>query len=244
MVDQWPRDEVLQLIASENNLSETAFILADAHEYQLRWFTPTQEVPLCGHATLAAGFVIMNNLEQGRAEVHFTSLSGLLTVRKDGHWFELDLPSFDALPKGDVPAALEAGLQFEAGEVFRTEGDTNYFVIVDDEAIVRNLQPRLEALATLHPYGVAVSAPGREADFVSRYFAPSYGIPEDPVTGSIHAALTPYWARRFGRTMLRAMQLSARGGELRCTLERGRVLVAGQAAQYLDGHIEVPTCTG
>ena len=239
-LEAWLPDDLLQAIAAENNLSETAFFVPDGAGYHLRWFTPAQEVPLCGHATLAAGHTILTRLRPELDEVGFQTLSGPLRVRRDGDWFELDLPSYTLVRVDSPPAALAEGLGIEVREVFEVKGkDPNYYVIVDDEATVRGLRPRFDVLATLHPQAVAVSAPGRKADFVSRYFAPGFGIPEDPVTGSTHAALTPYWAECLGRTTLSAAQLSRRGGELRCRVVGDRVRVAGRAAPYLEGTITV-----
>lgn len=239
-LERWLPDNVLQAIAAENNLAETAFFVPEGQGYHLRWFTPTQEVPLCGHATLAAAFAILTLLGREQEPLQFRTLSGTLTVRRDEDWLELDLPRYTPVPLEQVPEALDAGLGIAANEALRVEQDPNYYVIVADEAAVRGVRPRLDLLAGLHPYGVVVSAPGRTTDFVSRYFAPSYGIPEDPVTGSVHAALTPYWAARLQRTSLRAAQLSRRGGEIRCRLLGERVGVAGQAAVYLEGTITVP----
>ena len=239
-LEQWLPDPVLQAIAAENNLAETAFFVPDGEAYRLRWFTPTREVPLCGHATIAAAFAIFARLRPDQEQISFLTLSGPLTVRRDGGWFELDLPRYAPAEVEQPPAALAAGLGTEPTTVLRVEEDPNYYVVLADEEAILGVRPRHDVLATLHPYGVAVTAPGRNADFVSRYFAPSYGIPEDPVTGSIHAALTPYWAARLGRSSLRAAQLSARGGELRCRLGAGRVQVAGRAASYLEGTITVP----
>lgn len=240
LLERWPADGLLQAIAAENNLAETAFFVPDGAGYRLRWFTPTQEVPLCGHATLAAACIILTRLRPELEEVRFQTLSGPLAVRRDGEWLELDLPRYTLSRVEQPPAALAAGLGIDTSVVFSVEENPDYYVMTADEDTVRGVRPRLDLLAALHPYGVAVSAPGGGTDFVSRYFAPSYGIPEDPVTGSIHAALTPYWSARLGRSTLRAAQLSARGGELRCRLLAERVRVAGRAAAYLEGTISVP----
>lgn len=240
-LERWLPDSLLQAIAAENNLPETAFFVPDGTGYHLRWFTPIQEVPLCGHATLATAFTILTRLRPDLQAVQFQTLSGPLTVQRDAEWFELDLPRYTPVRVEQAPSTLEAGLGIGASDILRVEQDPNYYVIVADEEIVRGVHPRLDVLAGLHPYGVVVSAPGRTVDFVSRYFAPSYGIPEDPVTGSIHAALTPYWAARLQRSTLRAAQLSRRGGELRCRLVGERVRVAGRATAYLEGTITVPS---
>jgi PhzF family phenazine biosynthesis protein len=238
-LEHWLPNDLLQSIAAENNLAETAFFVANETGYHLRWFTPTQEVPLCGHATLASAFIVFNRLRPNLSEVRFETLSGPLSVSRDDGWLVLDLPRYTAIHEEQAPPQLQRGLGVHVVEVFRVDDDPNFFAVVDDEETVRQVQPRMDALAELHPYGVGVTAAGTSADFVSRYFAPSYGIPEDPVTGSTHAALTPFWASRLHRTTLRALQLSKRGGELRCELLDERVRVAGQAAEYLEGTISV-----
>jgi PhzF family phenazine biosynthesis protein len=237
-------DETLQAIAAENNLAETAFLTSDDSGYGLRWFTPTEEVPLCGHATLATAHAIFRHLDPGAQSVQFATATGPIVVRADGAWLELDLPRFDAETVPTPPAALIEGLGMTLLDVRRVDADPNYYVRLQREHEVASVEPDLDTLAELHPYGVAVTAPGDAVDFVSRYFAPGSGIPEDPVTGSIHAALTPYWACRLGRDSLVARQLSHRGGELRCRLDGDRVRVAGQAAPYLSGTINVPTDPG
>ena len=239
-LERWLPEETLQSIAAENNLAETAFFVAEERGYHLRWFTPTQEVPLCGHATLASAFVVFTRLRPELREVHFQTLSGPLSVVRDGDWLMLDLPRYSPVHSQDKLVDLERGLGVHVIEAFRVDDDPNYFAVVADAETVRQVHPRLDVLAQLHPYGVAVTAPGENADFVSRYFAPSYGIAEDPATGSIHAALTPYWSAQLHRTTMRALQLSHRGGELRCELLDQRVRVAGQAFEYLEGHITVP----
>lgn len=238
-LEGWLPDSVLQAIAAENNLSETAFFapLAKGGAYRLRWFTPQQEVPLCGHATLATAFVVFTEMAPERTAVTFESASGRLTVRRREGLLVMDFPALAMAVCPEPPADLVAGLGREPAAVYRVEADANYFAIYDDEEAVRSLAPDLGRLAALHPYGVAVSAPGREADCVSRYFAPSYGIPEDPVTGSIHCALVPYWAERLGRARIHAVQASARGGALFCTDRGERVEIGGTAVKYLEGTI-------
>lgn len=236
----WLPDATLRAVAAENNLSETAFLIPDRDPVPLRWFTPTEEVPLCGHATLAAGYVVLEVLSPDREAVDFDSESGRLTVRRSDHGYALDFPAVPSEPVAAPPDALVHGLGFTPVEIRVTRGDPNYLVIVDDEDAVAGAAPDLRRLEELHPHGVAVSAPGRSADFVSRYFAPSYGIYEDPVTGSIHCALGPYWARRFGRSDLTAVQLSARRGRLGVVVAGERVQLAGRAVQYLTGEILLP----
>jgi PhzF family phenazine biosynthesis protein len=239
-LQRWLPEATLQSIAAENNLAETAFFVPDDPGYHLRWFTPTQEVPLCGHATLASAFIVFNRLQPDLRNVHFHTLSGPLSVARDGDWLVLDLPRYAPVHSQDKLPELERGLGVHVIEAFRVDDDPNYYAVVSDEETVRQVHPQLDVLAALHPYGVCVTAAGPSADFVSRYFAPSYGIPEDPATGSIHAALTPYWNAQLHRTTMRALQLSHRGGELRCELLDERVRVAGQAFEYLEGQITVP----
>lgn len=236
----WLPDETLQAVAGENNLSETAFLLPDRDPIPLRWFTPTEEVPLCGHATLAAGFVVLTFLAPERDAVSFSSKSGPLRVAREERGFSLDFPAVAMERVERVPDELVDGLHVEPAEVWTTPADPNYVAILDGEAAVAGLRPDLSLLERLHPHGVAVSAAGTSADFVSRYFAPGYGIPEDPVTGSIHCALGPYWAGRLGRASLDAAQLSRRGGRLRVRVAEGRVHLTGGAACYLTGEIHLP----
>jgi PhzF family phenazine biosynthesis protein len=236
----WEPDALLQAIAAENNLSETAFLVWPADPVPLRWFTPRQEVPLCGHATLASGLVVLACLAPERDSVTFATRSGALVVRREAGTFAMDFPALAVEPVGRVPAALREGLGVDADQVLVTREDPNYFVLLEDEGAVAALHPDPRALERLHPFGVAVSAPGRSADFVSRYFAPSYGIPEDPVTGSIHCALGPCWAERLGRGSLTARQLSSRGGDLALEVRGDRVELRGKAVCYLEGEVLLP----
>jgi predicted PhzF superfamily epimerase YddE/YHI9 len=238
-LDEWLEDAHLQAIAEENNLSETAFLVRRGEAYHLRWFTPVEEVPLCGHATLAAAWVAFFRLDPPGETLTFRTASGVLeATRADDGLITLSLPRL--VPERCAPPpGLVEGLVLAPAEVLVTAGDLNYYAVYESEARVRDLSPRLGVLEGLHPYGVAVSAPGTRADFVSRYFAPGYGIPEDPVTGSIHCALAPYWSARLGRKRLRAMQLSRRGGVLACEVAGDRILLSGRAVPYLDGRITI-----
>jgi len=236
-LDAWLPDTILQAIAAENNLAETAFFVPNGGGYHLRWFTPRQEVPLCGHATLATAYVILRHLTPQASRVEFTTLSGPLAVTRAEAGFVLDFPRLDPEPVTSPPLALIRGLGGEPVEVLKFSVDPNFYAVFADESEVRSLRPNLTVLESLHPFGVVVTAPGTATDFVSRYFAPSYGIPEDPVTGSIHCVLTPYWATRVGRTELTAWQASERGGSLRCRLEGDRVYLTGSAVLYLQGTI-------
>ncbi len=190
----WLDDSLLQAVAAENNLSETAFFVPAGHHYELRWFTPRCEVKLCGHATLASAFVVLQILETGRDSVRFeTRRSGALTVRRDGNLLAMDFPALAPWACTAAPTALIEGLGKAPAAVVQIEDD--YFAAYESQEEVRGIRPDFRLLEKLHPAGVAITAPGDDADFVSRFFAPSYGIPEDPVTGSTHCSLAPYWAQ-------------------------------------------------
>ena len=233
----WLPDATLQQIAAENNLSETAFFVGGKEAYELRWFTPAVEVDLCGHATLASAWVVFHSLDPSAQVADFTSKSGPLRVARSGDMLVLDFPARPPEPTS-VPDGLVAALSQPPQELWRAHD--NYFAVYDTEDQVRALRPDMAALRGLGPFGVAATAPGTSSDFVSRYFAPSFGIDEDPVTGSTHCTLTPYWARRLGKDRLHALQVSARGGELFCLPRGDRVTIAGRAVKYLQGVIEVP----
>jgi PhzF family phenazine biosynthesis protein len=233
---EWLDDGLLQAVAAENNLSETAFFVPRGEQYELRWFTPRSEVKLCGHATLASAFVILQILETKRDSVRFeTRASGALTVTRDGDLLAMDFPALAPWACTDPPAALSEGLGKVPLEVVQIED--NYFAVFEKEEEVKSLRPDLRLLEELHPAGVAVTAPGKDCDFVSRYFAPSYGIPEDPVTGSTHCSLAPYWAKRLRKTKLHARQISERGGELWCEVRSERVILRGNAVLTLQGDL-------
>jgi len=234
-LDRWLPDATLQAIAAENNLSETAFFVSREGGHDIRWFTPLVEVDLCGHATLAAAHVILRHLEPGRPDVRFGSASGPLAVRREGELLALDFPSRPPEPCAPLPGLVEA-LGRVPGEVGKSR---DWMVVYECEEDVRTLRPDFGRLAALELFGVIVTAPGAEADFVSRYFAPREGVPEDPVTGSAHCTLVPYWSRRLGQAVLRARQVSARGGELFCEDRGARVRIAGRAVTYLDGFCEI-----
>jgi PhzF family phenazine biosynthesis protein len=235
----WLDDELMQKIAAENNLSETAFFVPGEARRGLRWFTPEAEVKLCGHATLASAFTIFTELEPRRDEVRFDTLSGELAVTRRGEQLVMDFPCWRLERVDASPAALTEGLQAAPLEVLATAARDNFFVVLDSETDVEALIPDMRLLASLHPAGVAVTAPGRDADFVCRYFAPSYGIPEDPGTGSIQCGLVPYWAERLGKTSLRSLQVSRRGAEFVSELRGGRTFISGRAVKYLEGWIEI-----
>jgi PhzF family phenazine biosynthesis protein len=235
-LQHWLDDAVLQAIASENNLSETAFFVATGSRYELRWFTPVAEVDLCGHATLASAYVLFELLGHAQPAITFATRSGELIVTRRGERLAMDFPT--RRPRRcAVPAALIAGLGLTPIEVLAAE---DYIAVLEHEQQVRELQPDLSLLSTLDLRGVAITAPGSEADFVSRFFAPKHGIPEDPVTGSLHCALTPYWAERLGKQTMIARQVSRRGGTLLCELAGDRVVLSGYAVKFMEGEIEVP----
>lgn len=243
-LERWLDDAVLQAIAAENNLAETAFFVPQDDGYRLRWFTPKNEVDLCGHATLASAAVVFGRLRPEAGSVAFSTRSGPLTVTREGDLLALDFPAIPAEPSAMPPPALIEGL----GQTpTATLVASNYMAVFAAPGEVASLEPDMAALAQLHPAGVIVTAPGGNAagagdaapDFVSRFFAPSHGIPEDSVTGSAHCTLVPYWSARLGRTRLLAHQISARGGTLFCEDRGDRVRIAGRVVPYLEGTITV-----
>jgi len=231
---KWLDDALMQKIAAENNLSETAFFVPRGSDYELRWFTPTIEVDLCGHATLAAAFVVFSELNFRGDSVRFHSQSGPLAVSRSTDILTLDFPSRPASPCA-TPKALIDGLGAKPIEVSKAR---DYFAVFASAREVSALQPDFGLLGTLDEK-VIVTAPGDDCDFVSRFFAPTMGINEDPVTGSAHCTLVPYWAQRLGKKKLHARQVSKRGGELYCEDADGRVRIGGKAVLYLRGEIEV-----
>lgn len=236
-LEKWLPAARMQKVAAENNLAETAFLVGGGGRYKLRWFTPALEVDLCGHATLASAWVVMNVMEKRLSQVAFSTRSGTLRVEKVGRdLLSMDFPSRPPQACA-APPALLAGLGRRPREVWSSR---DYMAVYDREDDVRALQPDMEKLRTLDRLGVIATARGRKVDFVSRFFAPKAGIPEDPVTGSAHCTLIPYWAERLGKHELRARQVSARVGDLECRLQGDRVTMAGQAVLYLKGTIDVP----
>jgi PhzF family phenazine biosynthesis protein len=235
-LEQWLDDATLQAIAAENNLSETAFFVGANGAYEIRWMTPTEEVDLCGHATLASGWVVMNELEPGRHQVAFRSKSGPLQVLARGERLALDFPSRPPQPADGARPLLAEALGRAPSLLFTSR---DYLAVFDSEAEVRALQPDMAKTAALDRLGVIVTAPGSDCDFVSRFFVPGAGIPEDPVTGSAHCTLVPYWSKRLGKPSLFARQVSKRGGELWCEDRGERVEIAGHAAKFLEGVIEL-----
>ncbi len=244
VLDEPLPDELMQAIAAENNLSETAFVLRGVDGLSIRWFTPTDEVPFCGHATLASAHILMT--EYGvPGPLHLTTRKvGMLSVTRKGDRYELDLPRYDATPLDPVPPALTA--IFPGGWKAALRNFENIFVVLDDAASVRAFTPDFALIRSLGAGGLGITAQGGRdhdgaaVDFTSRYFAPSHGIDEDPVTGSAHATLAPYWAAALGRDSLTACQASARGGRIGCRVTAKRVCLTGQAVTYLKGTIRVP----
>ena len=236
LLDEPIDDRVMKNIAAENNLSETAFVLESGDAFALRWFSPTQEVDFCGHATLAAAHVLRTERNiSGR--LSFATRAGMLVVEPLAtNRYRLDIPRMNGRELAVVPENLQS---VHESPISMFMNEENYFVEFPSEREVRAYVPDLAALADLHPYGLAITSASDRVDFVSRYFAPSYGIPEDPVTGSTHATLVPYWAKRFGKERLIAEQCSRRGGKLECTLMPERVLLDGSAATYLSGFIQI-----
>jgi predicted PhzF superfamily epimerase YddE/YHI9 len=236
-LESWLPDATMQAIAAENNLAETAFFAPERGDYALRWFTPTVEVDLCGHATLASGHVVFNFIEPKRDSVSFhTVKAGTLTVGRRGDLLVMDFPARPP-QRCEPPAGLLTALGGAPREVLRAR---DHLVVYDSAAEVIALRPDLVALGDVDCWAAIVTAPGQNGvDFVSRFFAPAQGVPEDPVTGSAHCTLVPYWAQRLRKAAFEAQQVSRRGGALHCTLDGDRVGIGGKAVTYLEGQIEV-----
>lgn len=235
LLESWLDEEHMQAIAAENNLSETAFVVGGNGSYEIRWFTPSQEVDLCGHATLASGYIVAHRVESACDEVRFVSASGPLVVRRVGDSMQLDFPSRPPVPCTPPDGMIEA-LGCSAIETSRSR---DHLVLLRSEEEVRAVSPDFYQLGQCDCFGVIVTSPGDSCDFVSRFFAPAVGVPEDPVTGSAHCTLVPFWAERLGKRDLNARQVSRRGGAIRCSLERDRVLLSGKAVLYLEGAINI-----
>jgi predicted PhzF superfamily epimerase YddE/YHI9 len=236
-LDAWLPDATMRAIAAENNLAETAFFVPEGSDYALRWFTPTVEVDLCGHATLASGHIVFSFLEPKRESVSFRTLkAGTLAVSRLADMLVMDFPARPAIP-AEAPPGLFAALGGKPREVLRAR---DHVIVYGSAAEAAALTPDFAALAKVDCWAAIATAPGDNGiDFVSRFFAPAQGVPEDPVTGSSHCTLVPYWAKRLGKTELNARQLSRRGGALTCALKGDRVSIAGRAVLYLEGQISV-----
>jgi PhzF family phenazine biosynthesis protein len=238
-LDAWLPDATLQAIAAENNLAETAFLIGSGRQWQLRWFTPAIEVVLCGHATLASGYIVDRHLSPGGSgEIAFDTQSGRLTVVPEGERYRLSLPAYKPKAVND-PAILAAVTEALGVKPQALVQDRMMLALLADQAAVEGLRPDMRRVAQLPSDGIIVTGPGGDADFVSRYFVPQAGIDEDPVTGSAHCLLAPFWAERLGKRDFFARQVSKRGGELWLKLEGERVQMAGKVQPYLEGRIVV-----
>ncbi len=235
-LNEWLPDEVMQQIAKENNLAETAFFVKSDKGFALRWFTPEYEIDLCGHATLASAHILFTELAYNGDTIHFETVkAGVLSVKKDGDKYTMDFPSRPPIPI-EIPNGLTESLGKKPIAILRSR---DYFVVYENEDDIISITPDFFALSKMDTVGVIITAPGKKSDFVSRFFAPGAGIPEDPVTGSAHCNLIPYWAKKLGKNKLHAYQLSARKGELWCELKGDRVLMSGKAITYLKGEIYI-----
>lgn len=240
-LDNWLSDDVMQSIAAENNLSETVFFVPntysspDTPRYEIRWFTPTIEVDLCGHATLATAYVLYHCLGYSRDQVVFDSRSGELVVKHKDGLFTLDFPAQPPIAC-DIPKFLSEGLGVN---ILECHSHSDYVAVVEDEATLASITPDFSALSNLDKRGVIVTAPAKGCDFVARFFAPNAGIFEDPVTGSAYTQLTPYWSNRLNKTQLSAQQLSQRKGSLYCEDKGERILISGYGVKYMEGEIEI-----
>ena len=234
-LEEWFADETLLKMAQQHNQSETAFFVRTDEGFELRWFTTQSEINLCGHATLAASHVIFEYLDYPKTEITFsTRCVGNLTVKRNGDWLTLNFPAWSTEAIDQPPAALFSALGISGAKEVRLGRD--YLVVLDSQQQVEELTPDIPAMLPLDKM-VCVTAPGEQYDFVSRFFCPGEGVPEDPVTGSTHCMLIPYWSEKLAKTRLNARQVSARGGDLRCELIGDRVLISGQATLYLKGKI-------
>ena len=241
LLENWLPDDIMQNIAAENNLSETAFLVKQDGYYDLRWFTPTLEVDLCGHATLASAFVLFEDAERAEAEIKFKTVSGLLAVVRKNELLYLDFPSRPVIAC-PMYETFEKALGVKPTATYKA---FDFLVLVDDQEVLRNIAPDFALLKQIKKeaglyddsFGIIVTAKGSDCDFVSRFFAPNAGINEDPVTGRAHCSLIPYWSERLEKTTLTARQLSKRGGVLYCEDHGERVLIGGKAVRYMEGNI-------
>jgi PhzF family phenazine biosynthesis protein len=238
-LNAWLDDKVLQALAEENNLSETAFFVPTPGGFHLRWFTPVAEVDLCGHATLASAHVIFEILGYPEQVIQFETRSGTLAVERRGGLLSMSFPSMPPKPCPPPPALIE-GLGRNPVEILAAQ---DYIAVFETEAVIRSISPELTKLKELGLRGVSVTAPGSSVDFVSRFFAPKFGIPEDPVTGSVHCTLAPYWASKLGKATLTAQQVSKRGGDILCEVNGGRVVLLGSAITFMVAEIDMSQAT-
>jgi PhzF family phenazine biosynthesis protein len=234
-LDEWLPDEIMQSIAQENNLSETAFFIPMGNHFHIRWFTPTTEVDLCGHATLATAYVLFNLLGHPSDTLEFESKSGRLMVMKENQWLVMDFPAQEPL-LCDMPTEILQAFEIPPIECLRSE---DFIVVFERERDIESAKPDFEQLKKLDLRGVVITAQSARYDFITRFFAPKYGILEDPVTGSAYTQLAPYWSAKMGRKRFDVKQVSSRGGELSCEWVNDRVLIFGKAIQYLVGKINI-----
>ena len=236
-LDEWLPDKTMQSIAEENNLSETAFFVPKENGLQIRWFAPKGEVDLCGHATLATAFVLFNILGYKRDKIEFDSRSGLLIVTKDNERIVMDFPAQPPV-LCDIPKEIVKAFNIAPIECLKS---SDFIVVFEREIDIETAKPDFEQLTKLDLRGVIITAKSSRYDFIARFFAPKYGIPEDPVTGSAYTQLAPYWASKIGSKRFRVKQVSSRGGELTCEIVDDRVLISGKAVKYLEGKINIET---
>tara|TARA_R110001583_G_scaffold77623_4_gene211217 strand:- start:900 stop:1676 length:777 start_codon:yes stop_codon:yes gene_type:complete len=233
-LSEWISDDLMQSIAEENNLSETVFFVKKEQFFEIRWFTPSCEIDLCGHATLAAAHIIFTELNFNEKSLEFNSKSGILTVEKNDDWYTLNFPS-EEIEEIETPTLLKQALNVPILKTYK--GTWKLIVELEDETTIANLKPNFSLLSELESNGIGVTSKGTKVDFVSRFFAPKIGINEDPVTGFSHSLLIPFWAKKLNKTKLNAVQLSKRVGILKCTYLNDRVEMSGQAITYLKGKI-------
>lgn len=238
ILDEWLPEAIMQNIALENNLSETAFVVKESDHYRIRWYTPAAEVALCGHATLAASSVLFNHYIPNQKTIRFnTQKRGVLTVVNKGEGsIQMDFPAEQ--PK-ELSKSIDWSKSMGANPIAVYEGRTDILLIYKDQTAIEGLNPDMSLIKALEYRGVIASAPGKDFDFVSRFFAPRFDVPEDPVTGSAHTLLTPYWSQRLNKSNLTARQLSKRGGNLSLEIEGDRVFISGYGVQYLEGYITI-----
>jgi len=233
-LEKWISEDLMQAIAEENNLSETAFFVKNENSFDLRWFTPTSEIDLCGHATLATAHVIFTELNFNENKIEFNSKSGKLIVTKNKDWYTLNFPS-EEMNEIETPTVLEKALNTKVIKCYK--GKWKLVAELENEEIIANLKPNYSLLSELDENGIIVTSKGNKVDFVSRFFAPKIGINEDPVTGSAHTLLIPFWSKKLNKTKLSAIQLSKREGILKCEYLNNRVEMSGQAVTYLKGKL-------
>jgi PhzF family phenazine biosynthesis protein len=236
-LDEWLPDELMQSIAAENNLSETAFFVPKGNGFHIRWFTPLSEVDLCGHATLATAYVLFYILDHKKDNIEFDSKSGILAVTRDNGWLVMDFPAQPPVPC-DIPEEIVKAFNTAPIECLKSE---DYIVVFEREIDIELANPDFELLKKLNLRGVIITAKSTRYDFVARFFAPKYGIPEDPVTGSAYTQLAPYWVSKIGSKRFNVKQMSSRGGELCCEIVDDRVFISGKAIKYLEGKIKIET---